>query len=131
MAEKEYIERSAVIEEIESLPVIVTGLRAGKGILAEYAKQYKNSITKILAYAPAADVAPVVHGEWIIKSEIHQMFDDVDEEMYVECPFCKRTYYVPQTYDDEEIIAYAREQYPFCNCGAKMDGGKEAAEGEN
>lgn len=83
-----------------------------------------NVVNMILDRLPAADVAPVVHGEWVIKSEIHKIFDDVDENMYVECPFCKRTYYVPQTYDDEEIITYAREQYPYCNCGAKMDGGK-------
>lgn len=63
-------------------------------------------------------------GEWQIKSEIHQMFDDVDEELYVECPFCQRKFYVPYEFDDEKIFKYAREHYPYCNCGAKMKGGE-------
>ena len=70
----------------------------------------------------AADVAPVVHGEWEIKARIYRMMDDIDEVLYVECPICKREFHVPSTYDDEEITKYAREHYPYCNCGAKMDG---------
>lgn len=64
-------------------------------------------------------------GEWEIKSEIHQMLDDVDEELYVECPFCKRRFWVPCEFDDKKIFEYAREHYPYCNCGAKMKGGGE------
>jgi hypothetical protein len=79
-------------------------------------------IRKAIEQTPTADVVEVRHGEWEIKSEIHQMLDDVDEELYVECPFCKRTFYVPYEFEDEKILAYARENYPYCNCGAKMDG---------
>lgn len=75
-------------------------------------------------YLIANDVEIVQHGEWNIKSETIQMLDDVDEEIYVECPFCKRTFYVPFEIEDEKIIAYARENYPYCNCGVKMDGCK-------
>ena len=64
-------------------------------------------------------------GEWKIESEIHQMLDDVDEELYVECPFCQRRFWVPYEFDDEKIFKYAREHYPYCNCGAKMKGGAE------
>ena len=64
-------------------------------------------------------------GEWEIKSEIYQMLDDVDEELYVECPFCKRRFWVPYEFDDKKIFEYAREHYPYCNCGAKMKGGAE------
>lgn len=64
-------------------------------------------------------------GEWEIKTKTHQMFDDVDEELYVECPFCKRTFWVPYEFDDEKTFEYAREHYPYCNCGAKMGGGAE------
>ena len=74
---------------------------------------------------PTADVEEVRHGKWEIKSEIHQMIDDVDEEVYVECPYCKRTFYVPFDFEDEKILAYAREKYPYCHCGAKMDGGNK------
>ena len=69
-----------------------------------------------------ADVVEVRHGEWDIKSRSYRMIDDYDEEIYVECPFCKRTFYVPYEFDDEKTIAYARENYPYCHCGAKMDG---------
>jgi hypothetical protein len=71
---------------------------------------------------PTADVVEVRHGEWEIKSRSYRMIDDYDEEMYVECPFCKRTFYVPYEFDDEKTLAYARENYPYCHCGAKMDG---------
>ena len=74
---------------------------------------------------PTADVVEVKHGKWEIKSEIYQMLDDVDEEIYVECPYCKRTFYVPFEFEDEKILAYARKAYPYCNCGAKMDGGSD------
>ena len=71
---------------------------------------------------PTADVVEVRHGEWEIKSRSYRMIDDYDEEIYVECPFCKRTFYVPYEFDDEKTLAYARENYPYCHCGAKMDG---------
>ena len=66
-----------------------------------------------------------IEGEWQIKSEIYKLIDDVDEELYVECPFCKRRFPVPYEFDDEKIFKYAREHYPYCNCGAKMKGGAE------
>ena len=52
------------------------------------------------------------------------MFDDVDEELYVECPFCKRTFWIPYEFEDEKIFEYASEHYPYCNCGASMNGAK-------
>jgi hypothetical protein len=64
-------------------------------------------------------------GEWQIVSEIYKLIDDVDEELYVECQFCKRRFPVPYEFDDEKIFKYAREHYPYCNCGAKMKGGAE------
>ena len=71
---------------------------------------------------PIADVVEVKHGEWVLKSEIHQLFDDVDEEFYVECPFCKRPFYVPFEFEEEKMLEYAKKNYPYCHCGAKMDG---------
>ena len=62
-------------------------------------------------------------GEWIIKSEIYKLIDDVDEELFVECSICQRRFNVPYELDDEKIFKYAREHYPYCNCGAKMKGG--------
>lgn len=97
MAEKEYIEREAAIDEIESLSVAVTGLRAGKNLLTRYAKHYKDSVVKVLSDVPAADVVEVVHAQWI----------DRDEKTW--CSNCDAS----------------NKQYkpPYCpHCGARMDG---------
>lgn len=83
---------------------------------------YDYSVENCPYYVATADVVEVRHGEWNIRSEIHQMFDDVDEELFVECPFCQRRYHVPFEFEDEKILEYAREEYPYCHCGAKMDG---------
>ena len=57
----------------------------------------KRLIRRALIAAPAADVAPVVHGRWI-KGPSN--------------PYCS------------ECFVECRDETPFCpNCGAKMDGG--------
>ena len=60
---------------------------------------------EIAASAPAADVAPVVHGRWI-----------EDESLIITCSECKRGY---------NLIAKYTHYCP--NCGAKMDGGDSDA----
>ena len=70
----------------------------------------------------SADMVEVRHGEWLLESRIYKMPDDVDEEFYVECPFCHRTFDVPFELEEEKMLTYAKEKYPYCNCGAKMDG---------
>ena len=57
--------------------------------------------------APAADVAPVVHGEWILKH--------IGHGHYWECSVCRTN-----------PCIYVTENTKYCpNCGAKMGGGKE------
>lgn len=102
----EYIERGAAMLQIDNMTP----------------KPNLIIVRERLAKIPTADVEEVRHGEWAIKSEIHQMFDDVDEEFYVECPLCKRTYYVPFELEEKKMLEYAKKNYPYCNCGAKMDG---------
>lgn len=58
---------------------------------------------EIGASAPAADVAPVVHGRWI-----------EDGSLIITCSECKRGY---------NLIAKYTHYCP--NCGAKMDGGAD------
>lgn len=58
---------------------------------------------EIAASAPAADVAPVVHGRWI-----------EDGSLIIPCSECKRGY---------NLIAKYTHYCP--NCGAKMDGGAD------
>ena len=113
---KEYIDREAAIEIIDNYAKTMT---IHKDTLIVY--QAIRDIVDIIC--PTADVVEVVHGEWEIKSKLYRMMeDDFYEQLYVECPYCKRRFCVPSTFDDEEIIEYARENYPYCHCGAKMDG---------
>ena len=81
---KEYIEREALLEEDFTYKCInIDDISV---------------IEKLIKNVPTADVAPVVHGEWI------------NHNTYVECPLCG-------------AMPYHRSAY--CpNCGAKMDGGK-------
>lgn len=70
------------------------------------------SLVGIMKEPPAADVAPVVHGRWILQE------NDIGFKMY-ECNNCKEDEYWKTRccFGDE----------PFCpNCGARMDGGEEA-----
>ena len=93
MAEKEYIDRAPFIEDLSAMK-------------KEYDAISIDGMIKALATAPAADVAPVVHGEWMLKETI------------IRSPFAKNAY-CSVCY--EETIC----QYNYCpNCGAKMDGGK-------
>ena len=55
---------------------------------------------------PAADVAEVVHGQWISFSD----GDHIMPERYYRCSRCGRV--------------ESRRQ-PYCHCGAKMDGAAE------
>lgn len=95
-------------------------------LIAEYDRVHigpPGRARKLMEEAPTSEVAEVKCGEWELKSEIHRFFDEVDEEFYVECPFCERVFYVPFEFQTEKMLEYARETYPYCNCGAKMDGG--------
>lgn len=85
-------------------------------------KHTAKDILDMVKTAPTVDAVEVVHGAWKLKSEIRKMFDDVDEKFYVECPLCGRTFWGPFEVDEGKMISYAKEKYPYCNCGAKMDG---------
>lgn len=81
----EYIEREAFIEAVKDIPMW-------------------GSVAAMLADSiPAADVAPVVHAQWI-----------EDGSGIIICPECKRGY---------NLIAKYNHYCP--HCGAKMDGGAD------
>ncbi len=84
-----------------------------------------NKMIFLIRTFPAADVVEVQHGEWELKSETRRYLEEIDEEFYVECPFCNRVYYVPFEFEDEKMLEYAKKNYPYCNCGAKMRGDTE------
>ena len=68
---------------------------------------------------PAADVAPVVHGQWEwFDEETGTPFDGYDRDWGWCCSHCKHE--LPDDYDDPDY----RPMLDYCpNCGAKMDGG--------
>ena len=88
----EYIEREAVLKEAESR--IMWGASAA-------------AVYELIRDAPAADVAPVRHGEWVEKEKytFGIMYD---------CSLC------------EDRILDNGHPWNYCpNCGAKMDGGAD------
>ena len=63
---------------------------------------------------PAADVAQVVHGEWL-RSD-----DDWNSLTTIQCSLCSEEWYF-ETDDDVSLL-----NYKYCpNCGARMDRGKD------
>ena len=70
-----------------------------------------------LAKVPAGDVAEVVHGQWCV-SKIRSI------ETVFYCSECKRTVTVGNDFFGEAPQS-ASAAYPYCHCGAKMDGAAE------
>ena len=68
--------------------------------------------------APAADVAPVVHGEWL---NFNGDFSTA------ECDKCGELYEVsPDEKPCEDFFSAFKKFYKFCpTCGCKMDGGEK------
>ena len=65
---------------------------------------------------PAADVAPVVHGEWMLSD------DDWYSLTTIQCSICGEEWCF-ETDDDVRLL-----NYKYCpNCGARMDGGDSDA----
>ena len=65
-------------------------------------------------YIPAADVAPVVHGEWV-EHEIFPSKGNVDMWQSALCNKCHRYHTTP--------YSYYFYHYDFCPfCGERMDG---------
>ena len=77
-------------------------------LLDEYDRQHQGppgGARKIIAEAPAADVAPVVHAHWI-------RYDDAD---------IVEGYYVPE-YECSKCRAWKKDDSDYCpDCGARMD----------
>ena len=103
MADKEYIERGALIEMLNNKAK--TDYEMGlynHGALTE-------SFIRFVERQPAADVVEVRHGEWIFKEYGEDTYTNLTR--IYECSLCGRTI---------ECLNEADE--PYCHCGAKMDG---------
>ena len=101
----EYIKRSAVFEQFDNADADVCETDDFGGV--DYGFGMKN-IKELINAIPAADVAPVVHGKWIVR------FDG---------PYKRRRCYCSHCGKHNGVGGIAKNQEkPYCpNCGAKMD----------
>lgn len=106
MAEKEYIEREAVIERLkQSIKWCENELELGefrRGCIASLRDEIGN--LKHSEVIPTADVAEVVHGEW------------QQNKYYKSIYYCSKC---GRRIVDRSQNPY--EHFPYCHCGAKMD----------
>lgn len=95
----DYIDRQAVLDAIREDPTPLS--------LEMVVKHFRS--------APAADVAPVVHGRWVDAHGDHQV---------AECSRCKNRYEVTDEPSNAALFACFAHFYRYCpHCGARMDGG--------
>lgn len=96
----EYIEREASLAILRKNP---TGTWRNTPV---YSEDVKAAICEINGL-PAADVAPVVHGEWIA-------IEKWASKAQYKCSVCGRR--IMASLDVAKVMG----KYPYCNCGAKM-----------
>lgn len=109
---KEYIEREKLILHIKDLPT----WWADDGGVYGQAMKYPDGmfdcedVINSIESAPTADVAPVVHGEWITCCNEPRLTSTSAgaSKFWFECSLCGRQ---------------ETQKEPYCHCGAKMDGG--------
>ena len=81
-----YIDAEALLEELRSLQVTVTGIRVGKSYLSTIVREYQKSVLKIVHEQPTADVVP--------KSEVdtwYQLYHSIKEELKLEKMYHRET----------------------------------------
>lgn len=101
----EYIDREALFAEFD---------RLGLGEHGIVEKVFSIGVRTIIAGMPAADVAPVVHGRWIMRGGKFRCSVCDAKANWVECG--------GSCFSHE----YEQAKSPWCHsCGAKMDGGAE------
>lgn len=100
---KEYIDREAAVKAVYQYLLEQTVSKYATSELCIEARGAISRAMEVLDDVPAADVAPVVHGEW--------EFISLDGSLW--CSRCKR----PSGHGRKAENKYCR------NCGAKMDGG--------
>lgn len=73
-----------------------------------------DTIARVVQNMPTVDAMEVTHGRWLLayKRQYASAY---------ECSICRRT--VTITCDEEIREKLVVKKYPFCHCGAKMNGG--------
>lgn len=96
----EYIEREKLETELNHR---LSFLMAENSEYDHYASGYDEAVDTVEKFPSAADVAPVVHGEWLLKH--------IGVGHYWDCSVCHTN-----------PCIYVTQDTKFCpNCGAKMD----------
>lgn len=113
--ERRLIDANALSEELSTLTMIITGLRAGKGVLREYMTEYRKSVLRIVDEQPTVDAVEVVHGRW------ECAYDEIMGETEVICSNCKDTRTINGCFVTTEGESCYFEDNYCPNCGAKMD----------
>ena len=97
MPEVRLIDANALIDKLD--------IMISKSLLADTAVHYA-LIRELVAEQPAIEAEPIRHGRWIVTDDC--------EKFTAKCSVCGRI-------EDSRLIA----DYPYCHCGARMDGGAE------
>lgn len=109
----EYIERVKLIEKIANTPfgLNCTGesddYKEGvlRGLVAK-----QNNVIDMIKDQPVADVAPVVHGKWILRGK------------WLRCSQCDEKALLKETGETGGFHEYEQVRSDYCPmCGAKMD----------
>lgn len=83
-----------------------------------------DDVISMLKNAPAIDAVPVVHATWIPDCEtVGDDYFGYDDEWFVRCSHCGRIERDVNPYflmDGD--IRPVKQDYPYCHCGARMDG---------
>ena len=104
----EYIERDKILGYMDLVVIHARGV-SGDDPISKKVTDIVAGMRDIVAMAPAADVAPVVHGRWEEWwPPKHMIF--TGEEMLWRCSACDAKY------SDKENMSYCPR------CGARMDG---------
>lgn len=113
MSEARLIDANALFDQIR--------LQANRSSLGETRTPEISGleVISLIKEAPTIDAEPVRHGRWIV-----QKVDDIRTKFYCSecerCVWCGNFYFMKPT-------KYVSHVYPYCHCGAKMDGGEDDA----
>lgn len=113
----EYIERKAFLKDIEKrycLPCKEAG-KDHNGCMCRAC--WVDDMLGDVIDAPAADVAPVVHGRW-------KLLRKGDWTSVFVCSVCGRRETIAESESYNSQLKMPRE-YPYCHCGARMEGDAE------
>lgn len=80
---------------------------------------WEENVDDLVDSLPTVDAVEVVHGRWVLLAEFS------DGSICTECPVCGEEYTYKKGRLEHIGVEYAK--YNYCpNCGAKMDGDKNA-----